>query len=104
MNEPYCEEQPLYVPPELVNCFSHGDKVIYHCYLIELEQDFTYDVPVRDVVLAMRTELDSELGCMGFEMCVGRGILSVNFKYIGAILLGPNEVSCLVFLLVYLLL
>ncbi|XP_054796957.1 endoribonuclease Dicer homolog 2 isoform X2 [Prosopis cineraria] len=92
VNEPYNEEQPHYVPPELVNCLPHNGSMLYHCYLIELNQEFNYDVAVRDFVLAMRYELDPEIGCMEFKMCVDRGDLMVKFRYIGTINLGLNEV------------
>lgn len=95
VKEPYNEEHPHYVPSELVNCVSHSGKIIYHCYLIELKQDFSYEVSVRDVVLAMRNELEPEIGGMEFKMYIDRGSLIVNFRYIGTIHLGPNEVCCL---------
>ena len=91
-NEPYNEEQPHYFPSELVNCFAPNGITLYYCYLMELEQQFNYDVAVRDVVLAMRCELDPEIGCMEYRMCIDRGDLMVKFKYIGTINLGPNEV------------
>ncbi|XP_028758758.1 endoribonuclease Dicer homolog 2-like [Neltuma alba] len=94
VNESSNEEQPHYIPSELVNRFSriHGNTV-YHCYLIELKQDFTYDVSPRDVVLAIRRELDPEvIRSMEFKMCINRGSLTVKFKYIGTINLGLNEV------------
>ncbi|XP_019440116.1 PREDICTED: endoribonuclease Dicer homolog 2-like [Lupinus angustifolius] len=91
-NEPYNEEQPSYVPPQLINHFSKDDKTIYHCYLIELKQNFSYDISVRDIVLATRSELDPEIGSTQFEMCFDRGSLSINLRRIGAVHLSPNEV------------
>ncbi|KAK4278616.1 hypothetical protein QN277_016440 [Acacia crassicarpa] len=91
-NEPYNEEQPHYVPSELVNFFPRNGNILYHCYLIELKQEFNYDIAVRDVVLAIRCKLDPEIGCMEFKMCTNRGGLIVQFRYIGTINLGPTEV------------
>ncbi|XP_054796958.1 endoribonuclease Dicer homolog 2-like isoform X1 [Prosopis cineraria] len=94
VNESYNEEQPQYIPPELVNRFSHIDgNTVYHCYLIELKQDFTNDVSTSDVILATRCELDPEvIGLMEFKMCTNRGSLAVKFNYIGIKNLGLNEV------------
>ncbi|XP_028758757.1 endoribonuclease Dicer homolog 2 [Neltuma alba] len=91
-NEPYNEEQPHYVPSELVNCFPHDVNTLYHCYLMELKQEFNYHVAVRDVVLAMRCELDLEIGGMEYTMHTDKGGLIVKFRYIGTINLGLNEV------------
>ncbi|KAB1227316.1 hypothetical protein CJ030_MR1G000274 [Morella rubra] len=60
-NEPCIDEQPSYVPPELVGRFPMNSDTEYHCYLIELKQNFAYDVPVHDVVLVMRNELESDV-------------------------------------------
>ncbi|XP_019419125.1 PREDICTED: endoribonuclease Dicer homolog 2-like isoform X2 [Lupinus angustifolius] len=91
-NEPYNEEQPRYVPHQLVNRISKNDKTMYHCYLIELKQNFSYDISVCDIVLATRNELDPEIGSTQFQMCFDRGSLSVNMRYIGTLHLSPNEV------------
>ncbi|CAL0334495.1 unnamed protein product [Lupinus luteus] len=91
-NEPYNEEQPCYVPTQLINHLSKDDKTMYHCYLIELKQNFSYDISVRDIVLATRSELDPETESTQFEMCFDRGSLSINLRRIGAVHLSPNEV------------
>ncbi|KAJ4721645.1 endoribonuclease Dicer-like 2-like [Melia azedarach] len=51
-------EQPIYFPPELVNQCPQESKITYHCYLIELKQNFNFDIPVHGIVLAMRAELN----------------------------------------------
>ncbi|GLT72572.1 hypothetical protein SLA2020_444960 [Shorea laevis] len=90
-NEPYIEEQPCYFPAELVGCRPNNS--MYHCYLIELKQKFVYDVPVHDIVLVMRSELDSDLvGSMHFDLDVDTGSLAVNFKYVGVTHLNPELV------------
>ncbi|KAE9599183.1 putative ribonuclease III post-transcriptional gene silencing PAZ-Argonaute family [Lupinus albus] len=91
-NEPYNEEQPSYVPPQLINHLSKDDKTMYHCYLIELKQNFSYDISVCDIVLATRSELDPETESTQFEMCFDHGSLSVNLRRIRAVHLSPNEV------------
>jgi endoribonuclease Dicer len=96
-NEPYIEEQPNYFPPELVGCLPKNTQIMYHCYLIELKQNFDYDVPVHDIVLVMRSELDSDLGSMHFDLDVDRGSLAVNFKYVGVNHLSPDLVTSLLF-------
>jgi hypothetical protein len=74
---------------------------MYHCYLIELKQNFDSDVPVHDIVLVMRSELDSDLGSMHFDLDVDRGSLTVNFKYVGVTLLSPEQVTSLFFFFPY---
>lgn len=94
-NEPYDEEQPSYVPFELVNRVLNNSNTTYYCYLIELKQNFSYDFTVQDIFLATRVELDPEIACMQFDMCFDRGSLDVNLKYKGSINLSPDQVSLL---------
>ncbi|MED6160030.1 hypothetical protein PIB30_047647 [Stylosanthes scabra] len=89
-NEPFNEEQPSYVPCELVNHFSNTESTIYHCYLMELNQNFSDDI--SNILLAMRIELDPEIGSTEFEMCFDKGSLSVKLRYMGTIGLPPNLV------------
>ncbi|XP_045805970.1 endoribonuclease Dicer homolog 2-like isoform X2 [Trifolium pratense] len=91
-NEPYDEEQPSYVPFELVNRVSNNSNTIYHCYLIELKQNFSYDITVKDIFLATRVMLEPEIGCMQFDMCFDKGSLSVKLNYKGSITLSPDQV------------
>ncbi|KAG6760040.1 hypothetical protein POTOM_036539 [Populus tomentosa] len=92
-NERYDDEQPIYLPPELASPGPRNLKTKYYCYLIELNQKFDYDVPVHDIVLVMRTELESDvLSSMGFELDVERGLLAVSLRYIGDIYLDQVPV------------
>ncbi|KAH9670549.1 Endoribonuclease Dicer [Citrus sinensis] len=91
-NEPYNAEHPIYFPPELVNQSPQDTKITYHCYLIELKQHFNYDISARNIVLAMRTELESEIKKVNFDLEVERGRLTVNLKHLGRIQLIPNQV------------
>ncbi|XP_052311294.1 endoribonuclease Dicer homolog 2 isoform X2 [Populus trichocarpa] len=85
-NERYDDEQPIYLPPELVSRGPRNLKTKYYCYLIELNQNFAYDIPVHDVVLVVRTELESDvIRSMGFDLEAERGLLTVNLRYIGDI-------------------
>lgn len=90
------------MPSELVNRLTpiNGGNIVYHCYLIELKQDFIYGVSPSDVILAIRCELDPEvISSMEFKMCINRGNLNVKFKYNGTKNLGLDEVCQLVLLL-----
>uniref|UniRef100_A0A2N9FEH6 Uncharacterized protein n=1 Tax=Fagus sylvatica TaxID=28930 RepID=A0A2N9FEH6_FAGSY len=91
-NEPYNEEQPSYLPPELVDRCPKNSDIMYHCYLIKLKQNFGYDIPVHDIVLAMRSELEPDVGSVHFDLDTDKGGLSVDFKYVGKINLKPNQV------------
>ncbi|KAJ6909891.1 hypothetical protein NC652_020793 [Populus alba x Populus x berolinensis] len=85
-NERYDDEQPIYLPPELVSQGPRNLKTKYYCYLIELNQNFAYDIPAHDVVLVMRTELESDvIRSMGFDLEAERGLLTVSLRYIGDI-------------------
>ncbi|XP_027348830.1 endoribonuclease Dicer homolog 2-like [Abrus precatorius] len=85
---------PSYIPSELVNSASNNRNVTYHLYLIELKPDFEY-IDVHDIVLAIRTKLDSEIlnASSGMSFDVDRGKLSVNLGYIMTIPLTHDEVK-----------
>nr|XP_011466081.1 PREDICTED: endoribonuclease Dicer homolog 2 [Fragaria vesca subsp. vesca] len=89
---PYDEEQSSYVPIELVKPSSAGTSILYHCYLIELDQKFGYEIPVNDFVLGVRSQLDRDISNLHFELEFGRGSLSVNFKYAGEMHLDSEQV------------
>ncbi|PQM42490.1 hypothetical protein Pyn_15184 [Prunus yedoensis var. nudiflora] len=73
-SEPYDDEQPSYVPAELVKPWCSNDaSALYHCYLIQMKPNFCYDIPVNDIVLGMRSELDCDIANMTFDLEVGRG-------------------------------
>ena len=77
----------------MVRPCSTDASILYHCYLIELDQNFGYEIPVNDFVLGMRSELDSDIANLHFELEFGRGSLSVNFKYAGEIHLNSEQVN-----------
>ncbi|XP_056160072.1 endoribonuclease Dicer homolog 2 isoform X3 [Syzygium oleosum] len=91
-NEPYNEDQPAYFPPELVKHLPNKSKTLYHCYVIELRQNFNYDVTVQDIVLATRSKLEDDICGMSFKLEVPRGSLSVNVRYVGEIHLDEKQV------------
>ncbi|XP_027932096.1 endoribonuclease Dicer homolog 2-like isoform X1 [Vigna unguiculata] len=90
-------EHPCYVPPELVNCSSKACSVThqYYCYLMELKQDYKYEVCVRDIVLAIRSELDPQIvdALSGTSFVVERGKLSLNLTSAKPVRLSPQEVE-----------
>ncbi|XP_014491482.1 endoribonuclease Dicer homolog 2 isoform X2 [Vigna radiata var. radiata] len=90
-------EHPSYVPPELVNCSSKAYNVTYqyYCYLMELKQDYKYEVCVRDIVLAIRSKLDPQIidALSGTSFVVERGKLSLNLTPANTIQLSPEEVE-----------
>ncbi|XP_024024528.1 endoribonuclease Dicer homolog 2 isoform X2 [Morus notabilis] len=93
-SQPYKDEQPSYVPSEMVGSFGPADAgVSYHCYLIELKQDFGYDVPIHDLVLCMRSALESDLANIHFDLQVGRGSVTVNLKNVGTLSLNRDQVT-----------
>ncbi|KAL9315523.1 hypothetical protein ACSQ67_016524 [Phaseolus vulgaris] len=94
-NEPYDDNQPTYVPFGLVNCVSNNSHTTYHCYLMELSQNFSYDIFVEDIFLAMRVELDTEVVCSQFDMGFDRGDVSVKLSYKGTINLSQDQATLL---------
>ncbi|XP_074292771.1 endoribonuclease Dicer homolog 2-like [Silene latifolia] len=89
-NEPYDDNQPSYVPYEFVS--SDCCAAVYHCYLMELKQDFYSEIPLHDIILVLRDELESDVGSMKFNMGVDWGFMSVSMKYVGKIHLTPEQV------------
>ncbi|OWM72300.1 hypothetical protein CDL15_Pgr018185 [Punica granatum] len=84
--EPYDDEHPAYFPTELVNRLSKSNA--YHFYVIQLLQQFSYDVRVQGLVLAMRSELEPGI-C--FKLQADRGMLTANFKYAGSCSLTEEQ-------------
>jgi len=97
-NEPYDDIQPTYIPFGLVSCVSTNSDTTYHCYLMELSQNFSYDISVQDIFLAMRIKLDPEIVCSQFDMGFDRGSVSVKLRYKGTINLSQDQVCCQVIL------
>eukprot|EP00257_Ricinus_communis_P014560 XP_015572262.1 endoribonuclease Dicer homolog 2 isoform X1 [Ricinus communis] len=91
-NGPYDDEHPMYFPPELVGQASQKSEAKYYCYLIELNQNFVYEIPVHNFVLAMRSELESDILGLDLDLEADRGLLMVKLKYIGEIHLTPETV------------
>ncbi|KAF8027787.1 hypothetical protein BT93_E0647 [Corymbia citriodora subsp. variegata] len=91
-NEPHNEDHPAYFPPELVNHLPDKSKTLYHCYAIELRQDFNYGATVQNIVLAIRSELEADICEKDFEFVVPRGLLSANLTYMGVIHLNKEQV------------
>ncbi|CAL2272011.1 unnamed protein product [Prunus armeniaca] len=92
-SEPYDDQQPSYVPPELVKPWCSNDaSILYHCYLIQMKPNFCSDIPVNDIVLGMRSELDCDVANMNFDLGVGKGTITVNFKKAAEIHLSSEQI------------
>lgn len=76
----------------MVKTCSNDDTMLYHQYIIELDQTFDYEIPVKNFVLCMRTKLDFEIANWHSELEFGSGCLTVNFKYGGEIHLNAEQV------------
>ncbi|MBA0838012.1 hypothetical protein Goarm_010116, partial [Gossypium armourianum] len=90
--EPYNDDQPIFFPPELVNKGSLDSMTKYYCYLMELKQNFDYEVPVHNIMLLVRNQFDMDEKSVNIELEVDRGTLTVNMKYIGLIRLNSDQV------------
>lgn len=88
----YVDEFENYVPPELVSQGPSDSKKSYHCYLIELERNFDYDIPLHNVVIAVRTELKLDDDILDFGLEADKGSLTVHMKYVGVIDLTSEQV------------
>ncbi|KAF2283119.1 hypothetical protein GH714_043443 [Hevea brasiliensis] len=91
-NVPCGDEQPMYYPAELVSQGSKESTRTYYRYLIELNQNFDSDIPVHNIILLMRSELESNILSLDFDFELDRGRLTVKLKYIGEIDLTPEMV------------
>ncbi|XP_050208113.1 endoribonuclease Dicer homolog 2-like [Mercurialis annua] len=89
---PYCDEQPIYFPPELVGQALQESGAKYYCYMIELNQNFVIEVPVHNIVLVLSNELASDTRSLDIDLEVERGSLTAKMKYIGQIPLPPDAV------------
>ena len=69
-----------------------------------MKQNFAYDIPVHDIVLAMRSELEPDVGSMHFDLDVfDKGSFTVNFEYLRLIHIKPDQVISLFFFFFFLL-
>lgn len=90
---PYDDEYATYYPPELVNPSLENPLTPYHCYLIKLDQKYEYEVPPQDIVLAVRSELEYDVGNISFDLLADRGTVTVTMNYIGVIDFSVQMVS-----------
>lgn len=86
-------EQVKYVPPELVACASNDSRTLYHCYLLELEPDFNYNIKPQNIILALRTRPEFDDETSSFNLDVNNGSLKITLRYHSAIELNPEEVK-----------
>lgn len=99
-SEPYDDEQPSYVPIEQVKPWCSNDSsILYHCYFIQLKQNFCYKIQVSNIVLSRRSELDHDIPNISFDLEVDRGTITANLKPAGQIHLSSEQVMFLLFFL-----
>ncbi|KAL8507745.1 hypothetical protein ACS0TY_018332 [Phlomoides rotata] len=91
--EPYVDEQPRYFPRELVGSCVNEAETRFDCYLIELKQDFQYDVKPQSIVLAIRGRLDNDLKFLNLDLDADRGKIIVSVKEVGYVTLNPEQVA-----------
>lgn len=93
-SQPYEDAHPRYIPSEMVGSFCPDDDAhtLYYCYLLELKQEFEYEIPVHDILLGTRNELEFDGGNTHFDLNVGSGSLIANLKYVGVKNVSPEEV------------
>ena len=82
-----------YFPPELVSCANDSVKS-YHCYLIELEWNFEYNIPLHHIVLAVRTELEFNDENVTFGLEAERDNVAVKMKYVDEIKFPSEQILC----------
>ncbi|KAM7525883.1 hypothetical protein LguiA_015785 [Lonicera macranthoides] len=90
--ERYLDEHMIFVAPELVSQSSSDYQTLYHCYLIELRREFEYDIPVQDIVLAVRTKFDVDDPSLAFDLEIHRGSMGVHIKYGGVVPFASEQV------------
>ncbi|KAL1827714.1 hypothetical protein ACET3Z_006126 [Daucus carota] len=87
------DEHDSYVPSELVGQVLQNGVKTYHCYVLQLERSFSYDVKMDHLILAASNELNFDDGKnIAFELEVDRGSLTVHIKYAGTISLTSKQV------------
>uniref|UniRef100_A0A7N0TZE9 Uncharacterized protein n=1 Tax=Kalanchoe fedtschenkoi TaxID=63787 RepID=A0A7N0TZE9_KALFE len=90
--ESYDIQQPLYFPHELISGNPNSLSKNFYCYLIELKPNYTCDIEVQNIMLAVTSELDSDILGMNFNLQVDRGNLAVRMMYTGVLQLSLEMV------------
>ena len=91
------DEHDSYVPSELVGQVLQNGVKTYHCYVLQLERSFSYDIKMDHLILAASNELNFDDGKnIAFELEVDRGSLTVHIKYAGTISLTSKQVISLI--------
>ncbi|XP_077223801.1 endoribonuclease Dicer homolog 2-like [Tasmannia lanceolata] len=82
-----------YFPGELVGpCLSFSKEELYHCYSFQFKQNFSYDVPLRDITLLVKSDLGTDFVSTEFQMQVRRGFVTLGIEYTGTIHLSAEQV------------
>ncbi|KAL8233189.1 hypothetical protein R6Q57_002967 [Mikania cordata] len=89
----YEEEHVQFVPPELLGHSGNDLSKSYHFYLIKLNSNFKYDIPLQGIVLGVNTVLELDNGRLTFDLEVARGIIGVSVTYIGFSFLTSDQIT-----------
>nr|GLL44203.1 endoribonuclease Dicer homolog 2-like [Ipomoea trifida] len=84
--------QPKYLPPEFVGSRDNGPQTSYSCYLIELNKYCYKKTQLQNVILALRTRLESDDEKLCFELRVDGGSWVGQIVYIGDVGLSNEEI------------
>ncbi|XP_019181103.1 PREDICTED: endoribonuclease Dicer homolog 2-like [Ipomoea nil] len=84
--------QPKYLPPEFVGSRDNGPKTSYSCYLIELDKYCYKKTQLQNIILALRTRLESDDEKLSFELKVDGGSWEGQIVYIGDVGLSNEEI------------
>ncbi|XP_031097685.1 endoribonuclease Dicer homolog 2-like [Ipomoea triloba] len=84
--------QPKYLPPEFVGSRDNGPQTSYSCYLIELNKYCYKKTQLQNVILALRTRLESDDEKLSFELRVDGGSWVGQIVYIGDVGLSNEEI------------
>nr|GME01133.1 endoribonuclease Dicer homolog 2-like [Ipomoea batatas] len=84
--------QPKYLPPEFVGSRDNVPQTSYSCYLIELNKYCYKKTQLQNVILALRTRLESDDEKLSFELRVDGGSWVGQIVYIGDVGLSNEEI------------
>nr|GMD74462.1 endoribonuclease Dicer homolog 2-like [Ipomoea batatas] len=84
--------QPRYFPPELVGTRDNAPQTLYSCYLIELNRFYYKRTQLQNIILALRTRLESDDEKLSFELNVEGGSWVGETVYIGDVGLSNEQI------------
>ncbi|XP_019181100.1 PREDICTED: endoribonuclease Dicer homolog 2-like isoform X2 [Ipomoea nil] len=84
--------QPKYFPPELVGTRDNAPQTLYSCYLIELNRYYYKRTQLQNIILALRTRLESDDENLSFELNIEGGNWVGQTVYIGDVGLSNEQI------------